>query len=214
MEKAGSSSTLILNLPDKLWLGKLSREFPYFYFQISSFMPINQEPAIGNSLIKITGRNPKRLLEKIKSHPSLVSLQLLEDNPTSITIETQTKDQFLLRSMVKNRILVKLPVIVESGNAVFNIIATRNNIDEFVQDLTTKKGIQVKIKKLGNYTDDFLELNLTERQYFIYKKAKESGFYDSPRKINLTELAKELNLAKSSLSSILQRIHKKLLGGE
>ena len=68
MEKAGSSSTLLIKLPDKLWLGKISRDFPYHHFQISSFMPINQEPAIGNSLIKITGRSPKRVLEKILSN--------------------------------------------------------------------------------------------------------------------------------------------------
>jgi len=46
----------------------------------------------------------------------------------------------------------------------------------------------------------------------IYLKAKEAGYYDSPRKITLTELAEKIGMAKSSISSILQRIHKKLLG--
>ena len=213
MDKSGSSSTLSITLPDKLWLGKLSREYRMGRFQIISFIPIKQEPAIGNSLIKISGINPEKVLSEIRKHPSLVSVKVMERGPTHITVETQTKDQFLLRALIKNKILVQLPVEIELGRAKFNIYAQRENIDQFIEDLNAK-GMKVEINNLGYYKDDFLKLSLTERQLFIYKTARETGFYESPRKINLTTLAEHLGLAKSSLSSMLQRIHKKLLGGK
>ncbi len=212
MDNSSSSSTLTITLPDKLWLGKLSREYRMGHFKIVSFIPIRQEPAIGNSLIKISSINPENILSEIRKHPSLVSVKVMERGPTHITVETQTKDQFLLRSLIKNKILVKLPVEIEFGRAKFNIYAQRENIDKFIEDLN-KKGMKVEINNLGHYKDDFLKLSLTERQLFIYRAARETGFYESPRKINLTGLAKHLGLAKSSLSSMLQRIHKKLLGG-
>ncbi|MHA1341426.1 MAG: helix-turn-helix domain-containing protein [Promethearchaeota archaeon] len=70
----------------------------------------------------------------------------------------------------------------------------------------------VEVRSIGKYKDDFLKDLLTARQLEIYLKAKEAGYYDSPRKITLTELAEKIGMAKSSISSILQRIHKKLLG--
>jgi len=215
MDKSGSSSsssTLSIILPDKLWLGKLSRAFRMGCFEIISFIPIQSEPAIGNSMIKISSINPEEILSEIKKHPSLVSVKVMERGPTHITVETQTRDQFLLRSLIQNKILVKLPVGIEVGRAKFNIYAQRENIDNFIEDLN-KKGMKVEITNLGQYKDNFLKLSLTERQLFIYRKARETGYYESPRKINLTDLAEYLGLAKSSLSSMLQRIHKKLLGG-
>lgn len=211
MEQKGTSSKLSIEFPDKLWLGQLSREFPYYKFEIKSFIPIKLEPFVGNSLITISGNQPNMLLEKIKNHPSLKSFFVMEQSATQITLNTQTHDQFLLQSIVKNSILVKFPITISQGKAEFLVTGSRENIDKFIEELTAK-GIKVELKQIGDYVENDTKEGLTNRQYFIYLKAKEKGYYDSPRKISLSELAKELEMSKSSLSAILQRIHKKLLG--
>ena len=209
----GSSTTskLLINFPDKLWLGELSREFPYFQFEIKAFVPISHDPFIGNSLITITGHNPSQLLTKLNTHPSLVTYSIMEQNDTLLSINTQTKDQFLLMSIVRNFILVQLPFKISNGIAEFIISSTRKNIDNFIEDLNSK-GISVEIKSIGQFSEDLLKKELTTRQFFIFQEAKKAGYYDAPRKITLTELAQNLDIAKSSLSSMLQRIHSKLLG--
>ena len=128
------------------------------------------------------------------------------------TINTQTKDQYLLETIVKYHIIIKFPVPVEDGIATFQINSTRENVDAFIEALNTK-GIKTELKSVGGYTNEDVDgRELTPRQQEIYKLAKESGYYDSPRRISLTELADQIGMAKSSLSSLLQRIHKKLLG--
>ena len=209
----GSISKIIIHLPEKLWLGAISRTFPYYEFEIKSFIPISQEPFIGNQLIKIIGSNPQQVLTHIQQHNSLVNAFVVESTPTSITINTQTADNFLLKSLIKNQILVRLPVKITKGDAEFNVTSTRGNIDQFLDDLS-HHGILSDIKSLGTYTEDQNQLELTPRQIFVYKKAQELGYYDSPRRISLTELSEQLQIAKSSLSTMLQRIHKKLLGTE
>ena len=53
----GTSSVVYITMPSKLWLGKLSREEPYYEYEIKSFIPISTDPFVGNSLIRISGSN-------------------------------------------------------------------------------------------------------------------------------------------------------------
>ena len=45
-----------------------------------------------------------------------------------------------------------------------------------------------------------------KRQREVFEVASREGYWDVPRRINLTELAGLLNVAKSTLSNQLQRI--------
>jgi hypothetical protein len=213
MEQSGATSKLLVTFPNKLWLGNLSRTFPYHRFEVKSFIPISQDPFVGNSLIGINGTNPSQILPHLSDEESLIDYFVMEKGTTSITLNVRTKDQFLLKSMVDNFILVDFPIVIEKGIGSFYINASRKQIDQFIESLKTKN-IEVELKSIGSYGEDdaILKSTLTNRQYFIYTKAKEEGYYNSPRDITLTELAEKLDVAKSSLSSMLQRIHKKLLG--
>ena len=213
MESIGTTSIIRIIFPEKLWLGQLSRQFPNFQFEIKSFIPISQDPIIGNNLITITGTNPSQLLVNLQNHPSLVSYFVLEESPTQITLNTQTKDQFLLKAIIKNYILIKFPVKIDNGQANFTVTSSRENINQFMQDLN-EVGIEADLKSIGHYTENENENVLTPRQNIIYRQARESGYYDTPRRISLSELADQLKISKSTLSTMLQRVHKKLLGNK
>ncbi len=71
---------------------------------------------------------------------------------------------------------MKFPIVISQGKAEFFITASRENIDKFIEDLTSK-GIKVELKQIGEYTEDFSKEELTNRQYYIYLKAKELGYY-------------------------------------
>ncbi len=211
MESIGTTSIIRITFPEKLWLGQLSRQFPNFQFEIKSFIPISQDPIIGNNLVTITGTNPSQILVNLQNHPSLVSYFVLEESLTQMTLNTQTKDQFLLKAIIKNYILIKFPVKIDNGQADFTVTSSRENIDQFMQDLN-EVGIEADLKSIGHYTEDENETILTPRQNDVYRQAREAGYYDTPRRITLSELADQLKISKSTLSTMLQRVHKKLLG--
>lgn len=211
MESLGTTAKMFITFPDQLWIGFLSRKYPYYQIEIKSFIPISQDPFIGNSLVSISGVNPSNLLLEVKDHPSLLSYFVLEETPSQITLNAQTRDQHLLRLIVKNYILIKFPVKIDHGRAEFTISSSRANIDHFYEDLV-QHGVPVEMKNIGQYTADIEGRELTPRQHYIYQKARELGYYDTPRKINLSDLATTLDISKSTLSAMLQRIHKKLLG--
>lgn len=209
--QTASTSNLIIHFPPQLWLGQLSKDFPHANIQITAFVPIEQEPFIGNSMICIRSSQITEIMAHLENYPSLLSFSVMERDHHTLILSTRTKDNLLLRSIVKNGILVSLPVEVTSGTAKFIVNGGRSNIDQFISDLTSR-GLTVDIRSLGHFSDDPISLKLTAKQHQIYLEAKEAGYYDNPRKISLTKLAEKLGVAKSSLSSMLQRIHNALLG--
>lgn len=211
MDIKGTKSKVIVDLPDKLWLGKISRNYPYYQFEISSFIPIEQNPYVGNSLITIIGSEPRKILDEMVQEDTLLDHTVMEDEKTHLSINVHTKDRFLLQAFVKNKVIINFPVKIHNGVAEISLSCSREALDSFVTDLTDH-GVDTEIKSIENYTSEQLRNVLTPRQFFIFQKAREYGYYENPREINLTELADKLELAKSSLSSMLQRIHNRLLG--
>lgn len=53
---------------------------------------------------------------------------------------------------------------------------------------------------------------LTDRQYEVLKTAYEMGYFERPKRANATEVAKELDIAQSTLTEHLVTAQRKLLG--
>ncbi|MEA5389123.1 helix-turn-helix domain-containing protein [Haloarculaceae archaeon H-GB11] len=53
---------------------------------------------------------------------------------------------------------------------------------------------------------------MTETQREALVLAYERGYFDSPRKVSLEEVAEELGITQQSLSSRLRRGHRRLIG--
>jgi predicted DNA binding protein len=52
---------------------------------------------------------------------------------------------------------------------------------------------------------------LTDRQRRLLETARDRGYYDTPRRITLTELANELDFAASTCSEVLHRAEERIV---
>jgi predicted DNA binding protein len=202
------NAKLDIIMPKKLWIADLSKKYPEITFEILSILPT--EKMVGNALIKISGSNLEHLLTEIKAHPSFIELYLISDSAKSKIVNVKTNDPWLLISLIKSEILLKMPVIVKNGIAKWEILAPQEKIGKLKQ-LLDEKNIIFELKSIKKYKE---EPQLTERQSEVLDQAVKLGYYEIPRKISLTELASTLNIAKSTLSGILRRIDKKLIKNE
>ena len=81
-----------------------------------------------------------------------------------------------------------------------------------MQDLN-EVGIEADLKSIGHYTEDENEKSLPPVKIGVYRQAREAGYYDTPRRITLSELADQLNISQNlTLSTCYKCVHKKLLG--
>ncbi len=77
----------------------------------------------------------------------------------------------------------------------------------FLSNLESTK-IEVEIKRISKMVDG---KSLTPRHQSIIHISLDRGYFDYPRKVDLSVLAKELKMSKSNLSEILRRGAKKAL---
>ncbi|MFQ6011683.1 MAG: helix-turn-helix domain-containing protein, partial [Nitrososphaerales archaeon] len=80
-------------------------------------------------------------------------------------------------------------------------------LDQFISKVESEQ-IAVEIKRISKIVDG---KSLTPRQQSIIHYALDRGYFDYPRKTDLSDLAKELKISKSNLSEILRRGAKKAL---
>lgn len=205
------SSKLKIEVPNHFWIGEISRLFPYHHFEFVTAMPLQLDEMITQNLFVIQGSNLDTVLTAINSHSALVSCTVVKQTATELTLMLVTRGHILLYTALKHQILIKFPVKIDANRIELNIVGDRTDIDHFIDELT-QRGLNVDLRNIGPYEGEQFPTHLTPRQQYLFQKARSSGYYDSPRKITLSELAKREQLSKSTLSLTLQRIHKKLLG--
>jgi predicted DNA binding protein len=101
-----------------------------------------------------------------------------------------------------------MPFTISDGRAEWEITAPQHRISELGTQLEalgipfTVNEVQLRIepKKV-----------LTDRQLSLLHAAAEHGYYDTPRRCSLTELAAEVDLAKSTCSETLHRAEEQVI---
>ncbi|NHI92372.1 MAG: hypothetical protein EAX96_07695 [Candidatus Lokiarchaeota archaeon] len=194
-----------IKLPSGKWISDLSNEFPNYIFNITSMSLINND--ICNILVEIKGDKFSSLLKKIKDHSSVSESSTISVSSSTVLVNVKTQEPLLLNLFNKEEIIVKYPITIKDGWAEWVFFASRERITSLFEDLKTKK-IEIELKSIGKPHDRKI---LTERQREILDVALKSGYFEIPRRITLNKLAEKLNIAPSTLSEMIRKIHQKIL---
>ncbi|MHA1758022.1 MAG: helix-turn-helix domain-containing protein [Promethearchaeota archaeon] len=194
-----------IEIPKNKWLSRFTYSFPNLNFKILSKLLLDENT--GLTLLQITGSNIRKFLSELKTVSDLVDYQILFQNENDILLSVKTKDPWILGALIKTQLLLIYPLIVKEGFLQINAIAERKKIDSFLSELENKN-IDFQISSIGYYSDNAL---LTKRQEEILDLILRKGYFDIPRRISLTKLAKELNISASALSETIRRISKTIL---
>jgi predicted DNA binding protein len=211
MEREKSSIAKIkIEFPEEIWISEIFEEFPDIKMEILYFLPFNLEEYIGNALIEIKHYDIESIVEIVRDHPSVMDFNIVERNENKIRFNVKTKDPYLLHGAIKCGVLVDFPVKVEEGYAYWDLISSRESIDELLS-LFEELDLNFELLRIGtsdlNLEDPQYKLSLDELK--ILEEAINRGFFDVPRKISLEELGNILNKSKSTLSVQLRKIIKK-----
>ena len=102
-----------------------------------------------------------------------------------------------------------LPFEVRDGKVRVTLVGDNDHVKEFLEN----RGVNYKVLSL---TDAKFSLNspisrLTEKQQEAISLAFRLGYFDTPRKVSVDELAEKLGLASSTLAVHLRRAERRLL---
>jgi predicted DNA binding protein len=196
---------LRLTIPEEVWIGRLTREYPDATFRILA--ALSDEDA-GVGLAELTGGDPIGLLREMEAEDEVTSVEVLKHTDGEMLVQFETTMPLLLLPARDSGVPLEMPFEVTEGTAVWEVTAPSDRLSELGTKLESF-GISFSVEYVQQRLND--EQLLTERQQRLVATAIENGYYDTPRGSSLTELAEALDIAKSTASETLHRAEEKII---
>jgi predicted DNA binding protein len=190
---------LTIDLPEAVWIGEVSREFPSATFRVLSAVPSGDA---GFGLLEIEGESIPTVLDAIEDRAGISAVELMQRTEDTAVIQFETSEPLLLLSIQESGAPIELPLTIRDGKAVIELTASRDRLSEFGRQLEAF-GMSYTLNRVYDAVDT--PTLLTDQQRRLLVTAVELGYYDTPRECTLTELAEEVDLAKSTASVTLHR---------
>jgi hypothetical protein len=190
---------LTVTLPRAVWIGELSREFSEASFRVLSAVPRDGE---GVGLVEISGADPAAVLAAMAEMETVTGVEPIRRDGDDAVVQFETTEPLLLLSAQASGMPLSLPLEISDGRARLAVTASRDRIAALGEALE-ELGLSYTLDRLYESVEDASPLSPTQRETLL--AAVERGYYDTPRAVSLTELAEELDTAKSSLSETLHR---------
>ncbi len=210
---AGSHSFSRITIPlppNHSFVERLTRAFPELRFQDFGYQI--EEGAIVTNLEVPPGAPLDRIVETLRQCPDVRMLENLasEGEGGIIRLVSDIPRVSVVRTFYDFGVVPELPIILRNGSVTFRFVAQ----NEVVAQVARKMQELFPGTEFASLKEDHvsgIQQLLTPRQVQIFQLAMESGYWDVPRRISLTELAQKLGLSKSSLSEVIAHIEKKLI---
>ncbi|RQG96829.1 helix-turn-helix domain-containing protein [Natrarchaeobius oligotrophus] len=194
-----AQATLTVTMPEQVWIQQVSTEYPEATFRVLAAVPGAES---GFALVRVTGPDVPEVVSDVEAHPQITELTLVQWTDDEATIHFETTAPLLLFSSRESGMPIELPVEIRDGEATVEVAGSRERLAELAEQLE-QFGLRYRI---DNVTERLHESQLlSDRQLEVVAAAVEQGYYDTPRRCSLTELADHLDIAKSTCSETLHR---------
>jgi hypothetical protein len=198
-------AALTVHIPDRVWMGRLTRRHPDAEFRILTAFPDGDH---GTAMAEVTADRLEEVLRDMDDCEEVVDLELLGRPGPEALVQFETSEPLLLVPVRKSGALLDLPFEVNDGRASWEVTATRDRLSTLGDQLRAL-GVSFEVESVtqGVKADRLL----TDRQSTLVDTAVEEGYYDTPRDCTLTDLAAEVGVAKSTASETLHRAEGKIV---
>ena len=158
---------------------------------------------------RATGPGARNLAPLAKQVPAVVRFELHPESENSAVYRVTQKVPAVWRVIQHHKILTRYPIVVVDGWMRFETVATAPQIRDLMKTLTKEVGpSRVEAVRHGSVTPS--ALGLTQSQEAVFRTALATGYFSSPRRTSLTELAVQLGRSKSTVSQQLALIQRRL----
>ncbi len=187
--------TISAKIPEGVAIGDLSRSYPEVAFNITNGHWLSEDERI----LYITAKNWKKDYYRfLKKHSAVTSISQI-GTITRIRIKSGFLKKFEQKEMT-----IVYPTTLINGVHKIELLINKQQLNAIKRALPNIKILRI--------TDSYkIKPKLTQRQEEILWKAYSFGYFDYPRKITLTNLAKLLKISKATLSQTLRAVESKAI---
>ena len=154
------------------------------------------------------GTSQKELDGKIGSLASGCSLNLTAVSPGKWVGTAEVSDCRLCCALSNSDCILESARSKAEGEVEWVLVALNAKaLTSLVKDLESQ-GCKVKVERVTQLKDS---RELTEHQRRALRLAYELGYFEIPKRINLDQLAKKMEISKPTLDIVLRRAQRKLV---
>ncbi|QAU14453.1 helix-turn-helix domain-containing protein [Halorubrum sp. BOL3-1] len=210
-----SRTALRLDLPTGSWLGDVSRTVSSATLRVDETIsadcggptevsiddPNEVDDATTVATVLVAGTDRDRVEEALRDHERVARATAVECRGEARTLRVVGHTTAYLPAARAVGLPIESAVEVVDGRATVTVVGDRDRIEAFGRRLA---GDGVTVDVAATDGDD-PDRTLTEAQRELVFEAVRSGYYDTPRRCTLTELAEANGIAKSTCSETLHR---------
>jgi hypothetical protein len=183
----------------------LSTRFPEGAFRLLAAIPTDE--GVGSATLFATGVDLSAVVAAMRAADAVTAVQPLDTAERAGVIQFETTEPFLQEPVRAAGIPFEPPLRIEDGVAVLTVTTTDEALSALGDELRDR-GYGFEVEAVYDAVESGGPL--TERQAEVLTAAVEEGYYESPRGVELNELADQLGVRKSTLSVTLRRAEGRL----
>lgn len=189
---------LTVSLPSAAWIGKVSRTYPDARFRVLSALPTDDG---GTGLLEVDTSDPDAVLSAV-TDADLRDVSILRRSSAGGLVQFETASPMLLRAVQSSGVPLSFPFDIQDGEAHWELTVSHDRLSTLRSEFDAR-GLDYRLGCVrGVNTERDV---LTDHQQRVLEAAIDADYYEQPRGTSLTDLASELEMAKSTLSGVLRR---------
>jgi predicted DNA binding protein len=195
-----------VKLPD-IWATRLSTSYPDAVIEILNRMDLDEKRCVAE--IRIHSQDPGEVFGGLQSDSDMIEVELLDTTARTADVRMVYKTPGFVDLFRKLTLMWRFPIVIKNGIGTWVVVGPDKNLGKLM-DAGKAQAFFAEAEAV--YPARVRGPNLlTPRQAYLFREAMAAGYFEVPRHITLTKLARQLKMAPSSLSEILAVVEKKLL---
>ena len=198
-------ASLIIRLPDTWVSDVCGATRAVIHFQ--RCVPYGEEG--GRSLIEFDdSEDAEMVVDAIRKHPSIERVEVSRTDGGRVSAMVMNRTCRAGQVLAASDCFMVGAQSLDDGRVKWKLISGKEgSLQSLVEELRGA-GCEVEVERVRAVRDESV---LTKRQEEVLALALKEGYYETPKRIHLSELAKRLKIAPSSLGEVLKRAEKAVI---
>ncbi len=160
--------------------------------------------------IAVSGNELLDIIDKLKENSNVLDVKVIYSDDVKALVNVVGIFNEIYKILADFDVFISAMRNLHDGWSELVLMVPNNKVLKKILKRLYDAGIQMRVKSITYAKNKTI---LTSKQDNIIRIAYELGYYDFPRKTNLTSLAKKLNLSSATLSEILRRGEYRIISG-
>ncbi len=195
-------------LPESAWIAGFSRSHPDLVIEVLSRLDLTAHRSLTE--IRLRADETVSWRDELGSLPQVEAVEELERGPSEVHLRVTHRTSEFVPIFRELRIMRRFPFTIQGGVGHWVVVASAPQIRHLLS-LLHERVPTATVEAVRHAPASRGAGPLTPHQEDLFRRAMAAGYFEVPRKVTLTGLARTLDVAPSTLSEALAVIEKKLL---